>query len=192
MLQSTQQRIDWCQIKAPFAGTVISRNAATGGYASIGSTQLTLVAPQQVELELKLPSGDLKSLQRAQSTDFEWAGQRYPVTLRSVLPVVDAASLQSIVRLRFSSADKPPGGSYGVLHFDSARNFCPAHLIQRRAGVDGVFLLQNRRARFIALTDAQPGQPARLDMPPDSLIIDSHLLSLQDQQAVVIKSPDAE
>ena len=192
LLKSVQRQVRNCQIKAPFDGVVTARSANVGMFARIGSPQLTLIDPQAVELEVKMPLTDLDLLKKAQRLDFEQAGKQYALELRSLLPVVDHLSLQAILRLRFSAAQRPPGGSFGVLRFNSPAHYLPARLLQKRDGVMGVFVLRAGKAEFVALDQAQAGQPVAVEFAPDTRIITSRLQLLKDQQAVEIAASDAE
>jgi RND family efflux transporter MFP subunit len=192
LLKSVRQQIRNCQIKAPFDGVITRRIANVGAYARTGSPQLTLTDAQAVELEAKIPLHELELLHRASHLSFKQAGKTYDVKIRSQLPVVDSQSLQAILRLSFISAQRPPGGSFGVLQFDSPKNYLPAQLLQKRDGVMGVFVLRAGKAEFVALEQAQAGQPVAVDFAADTRIITSHLQLLNHQQAVEIATPDAE
>jgi hypothetical protein len=58
----------------------------------------------------------------------------------------------------------------------------PPELVVRRAGRLGLFVDDAGTARFHALSEAQEGRPARVDLPGSSRVVVSGQLALKDGQ----------
>lgn len=184
LLLSAQKSAADCLIKAPFSGMVVEKSSSIGSYASIGIPLLKLLKPEAVEIQLELPADLIPQLIAAEGIHFHSAGSEYKLKLRRVLPLVDSASLQQIVRLTIDQATLPAGGSYGLLSFDTARHYIPSRYVQKRNGAFGVFILNGERAEFRMLPEAEQGQAVKTSLAADTLIIDSHLQLLNDNEKV--------
>ena len=187
LLQSAQKSVSDCRIRAPFSGMVVEKISSIGSYASTGNPLLKLLKPDALEVQLELPADRVPQLLKAASINFHNAGLSYRLKLRKVLPLVDSASLQQIVRLSIDQAALPPSGSYGLVSFDTERHFIPARYVQKRNGVFGLFIVSNQRTEFITLPEAQEGQSVASKLSPDTLVISSHLQLLADQEKISLQ-----
>ena len=61
----------------------------------------------------------------------------------------------------------------------------PAEYLLRRNGRLGIFLFDDGKARFVPLDAALEGQPAVVDLPAETLLIDQGRESLNEGDAVV-------
>ena len=104
-----------------------------------------------------------------------------------MLPWVNPATHQQQVRLRFRGKNFPPGGSRGLIRFNTAKHYIPAEFIQKRQRSLGIFVLQDQTASFKALPGAQEGQSVAAALPAETLIITSPLKLLSDKQSVSIQ-----
>lgn len=186
VLASVSKSVGDCQIKAPFSGTVIERMSAAGAYATPGMPLIRLLQDEAVEVQLDIPAEWVSVLQQAASIDFELQGERYPLQLRSILPWINPDNLQQSVRLSFTSSLHPPGGSYGLVVFNTPRHFLPASVIQQRQGRFGIFIARDGRAVFQDIEQAEEGQSVNIELPPDTRVITSPLQLLQDQDSISI------
>ena len=185
-LQAAAQSIDQCKIKAPFSGMVVEKLSSTGSYASPGVTLLKLLKTDAIEIEMELPSKHITELQQASDIVFNSQAKQYPLKIRSILPMVNSSSLQQIVRLSIDSSSLPPGGSFGLVSFSTPAHFLPAAYVQKRNGVFGVFVVEDSKAHFKPLPDAEEAQTVATTLAPDSLIITSQLQLLQDQESLTL------
>ena len=183
-LDSAKLDIQRCQVKAPFAGTVVHKSGHAGSFATPGAPQLSLLKQHEVEVELDLPTSQLGALQAASDIRFIVDDKPFTISVRSVLPQVDAQTLQQKVRLAFQQDQRPPGGSFGQVAFSTARHYVAAELLQKRDGRFGLFVVEDGKARFINLPGVEEGQSAVAQLAPDRLIITSDLKLLEDQEPI--------
>ena len=186
-LESARLAIQRCRLNAPYAGTVVNKMGHAGGYATPGAAQLTLLREDAVEVEVSLPLAVVEVLRRAGDTRFVIDDHPYPLRLRSILPLIDARSLQQRVRLSIDGPTKPPGGGFGRVVFSTARNYLPAQVIEKRDGRFGVFVFEQNQARFVPLQNVEEGQPVAVELAHDTLIITSDLKLLNDQDSVSLE-----
>lgn len=156
--QTARVRLDKCDIRAPFAGVVLSREARNGEWAAAGTPLFELVDPQSVELAAQLEPGVDQELPLMKESHFIQETARHPVQLRVLLPALDRATRTREGRFTFT-ATRPLPGSAGRLHWRDPRPHLPAWLLVRRQEILGVFLVQENTARFHPLPHAQEGRP---------------------------------
>jgi len=174
-----------CQVRAPFSGIVMERLAGEGEWVNIGQPLVQLLDNQRLEVSAQVPVNRVDSLRNALAPRFE-SDHRYPLRLRRILPVVETRGRYREARLEFSAAKALPG-SAGRLVWSSSAAVLPADLIERRGDTLGVFLLRAGKARFHPLPDALEGQPARVDLPTESLLIIEGRQGLSDGDPVVVR-----
>lgn len=163
--------VERCAIRAPYRGAVTARLADEGTLATPGTHLLRIVETDALELSARLRAHELDESRSAATRVFEFLGERYPVDLRRVVPVVDPRTRTVEARLTFPDR-APPAGAAGRLVWRSPTPHLPAELLVRRNGALGVFVASNGAARFHALPGAQEGQPAPVaDLPPDTRIV---------------------
>lgn len=159
-----------CSVNAPFGGVVTERLAAEGSLASPGTPLLRLLRDHQLEVEADVSVEQVGTLQQASSLTFENRGQRYPLSLRTLVPLVDSRTRTRRVRLGFSG-EAALAGSSGRLVWQAPQPRVPASLIVRRGGQLGLMLYDDGRARFNPLPDALEGQAAAVKLAPGTLVI---------------------
>lgn len=168
--------VERCEVRAPFAGVVTARLAAEGSYLLPGSPLLQLLDSERLELVGELRLSQLQDLrgvtERQTPLQFVWQDQRFELELPRLVPLLDARGRSQQVRLVFV-ADSPLPGSAGRLEWRGAREYLPADLLVRRDGQLGVFVVEGENARFVSLSDAVEGQPARAS----SLSLDAQVVS---------------
>ena len=119
---------------------------------------------------------------------FELDGERYPLRLRRLPPVVDSRTRTRQARLEFTGA-QAPAGSAGRLRWEAEVAYLPPSLLVRRAGGLGVFLIEDGKARFHPLPGATEGQPARVELPAATQLVLEGRQRLSDGDPVVL-APD--
>jgi RND family efflux transporter MFP subunit len=184
-LDNAQLQVERCVIRAPYAGVVVERRAQPGELAAPGSPLVTLVDAERVEVQATLRRELVADLEQADMVLFDSGSAQYPVRRRVVLPTVDPRSDGQELRLEFSAARAAPG-TPGRLRWRLAGRMLPPHLLERRAGQLGVFVLDESgtRARFHPLPGAQEGRPAALDLPGDTRVVLEGRGRLQDADPV--------
>jgi len=188
-----RRQIDKTYIRAPFNAVVVERLARTGELANPGTALLRIVDIDNLELTAGLTPRQTRDLKRSfaaensRAPEFVSSGQRYALTLRTIIPVLDTRARTREARLRFSGK-KPLPGTAGQLTWSSRQASLPADLISQRDGKLGVFIQTDNRARFIRLPQAKTGQPVTVmttsEPGPDTLIITKGRYRLRDGDAI--------
>ena len=188
LLESAKKNISDCTVTAPFSGIVIQKMSAQGAYANAGNPMVRLLQQKAVELELELPINQVNILQQAQSIKYLSNQKSYPVSIRTVLPVVNAQSLQQKLRLKFISDALPPGGSFGVVRYETDKNYLPEAFVHQRQGEFGVFLAKQSTATFVILPEAQEGQAAFAPLDPSDLVVISDAKRLRHNNPIAVSN----
>ncbi len=183
-IRQAELRVEYCRIRAPFTGVVMERLSDLGALASPGTPLVRLVQTDQLEVSAELTEPEARELALAEDLSFELAGERYPLRLRRLPPVVDPRTRTRQARLEFTGPSAP-AGSAGRLRWEAESAFLPPELLVRRDGSLGVFLVEDGKARFHPLPDATEGQPARVDLPAAARLVLEGRQRLSDGDAVV-------
>lgn len=172
-----------CIIAAPLNAVVVERIASVGDYAVTGTPILRLLDDENIEISAKVQEQDLESLQQARESFFIIRDIQYPVTLRTVLPLMETRLRTHEVRLNLADA-QVVDGSTGRLRWVVGRGQIPADLILKRGTDLGVFVLDGEQARFVPLPEARPGHPAPIDLPAETRVIRDGRYQLEDGNPV--------
>lgn len=181
-----EEKVDECDIKAPYSGVITRRLVSAGDYVISGQPVMDLLDPSRVELEVKLISSDVISVIQVDSLLFRHAGEVYPVKLKTLLPEYDATAGTAAARLLFTGNRLPWPGSSGRLNWQTAQRLLPAQYLVRRQQQLGVFLVDGNQSRFHPLPNAREGRAVQLDLPADTLVIVEGRHRLVDGDAIRI------
>lgn len=182
-LRQAQIDVERCQLRAPFAAVITARYGQLGEQAQPATPLLQLLDINNLEITAKVRGEDAASLASASMINFESSGESYAVKLRTVSPALDARERSRDARLRFAQQSALPG-SAGELKWQHDKPHVPPHLLVRRNGLLGLFVLNNDKAHFAALPAASEGRPAQINLPLNTLIVIEGRHSLQDSQTV--------
>ncbi|MDE1464544.1 efflux RND transporter periplasmic adaptor subunit [Spartinivicinus poritis] len=160
----------YCQITAPFAGLVTKKMADVGEMLAIGTPVIELLQTNQLEVSAQIALTDERSFKQAQSFSLKTNGEQYPLQLRSFLPFIENSTRSREARLVFTS-NNTIAGTTGRLQWKSPTPHLPAHLLQKRNGKYGVFIIHDNKAQFIAAEQAQEGRPIPLSIATDQLVV---------------------
>ena len=174
-----------CVIAAPLDAVVIERIASVGDYAVPGTPILRLLDDQHIEISAKVQEQDLESLQGAREAVFVTHDASHPVTLRTLLPVMETRLRTYEVRLSLVGDAPVAVGRTGRLRWVATQGQIPADLILKRGTHLGVFVHEGDRARFVPLPEARPGHPAPTDLPDTTRIIRDGRYQLEDGDPVL-------
>lgn len=175
-----------CEVRAPFDATVIERLASAGAFVARGQAIVSLLEATGQEVSVALREDEIPALQQTAQSVFEGGGNRFPVSLRALLPAVDPIARTREARLVFTAEAALPG-SAGRLTWRGKRLLLPADYLVRRDGQLGIFVLRENRARFLAIPGAQEGQPVAVDLAPDTQLITDGRQRLSDADEVSIR-----
>ncbi len=182
-LATAQTTAAKCVIRAPFDGVVRERLVHVGELADVGTPLLRIVDTQDLEISARVLTADIELLQQLEAIDFEHRGQRYPASIRTVVPVINTLSRNQEVRLQFRNQAPAPGAAGRLLWRDPVL-YLPAEFVVRRQDSLGVFIVEDQHARFHPLPQAQEGRPAQANLPADARIITDGRYLLEDGVAI--------
>lgn len=183
-LEAAELDQERCSIQAPFPGLVMERLTDTGEWIGAGQPVVRLLDHRRVEVSAQIPLDRVAALAQSQRFAFESDDSSFDLRLRRLVNAVDSRGRHREARFEFT-ADAALPGSSGRLIWPAAQPHIPADLPVQRDGVFGVFVMQEGRARFHPLTAAIEGQPAAVDLPPDSQLILEGRFGLQPGDPVV-------
>lgn len=185
-LQQAKHNLSKCKIHAPFDAVISKKLVGIGELANPGTPLLRIVDAQRREVTAKLQSYQIASLRSAGQLYFQDRRGQYPLTLRSVLPVIDPKERTQEVRLLFDSANAL-AGSAGELVWKNNQVHVPAEMLLQRDGRLGIFIVNSsNRVKFVVLTDAAEGRPAQVDLPLNTLVVTKGRFRLQNGDAVSV------
>ena len=185
LIRQAEIDVERCVITSPFDAIVTQRLASVGGLASPGTPLLNLVQLTYPEVSAELSSAEAASLQSAEALRFSYEATDYPVDLRHLLPVVDERTRTREARLLFTQMTAPIGAA-GRLVWLGRIDELPANYLVRRNGRLGIFLAKDGIARFHVLRGAREGQPVRVDVDPQQLLITDGRQRLQDGNTIEV------
>lgn len=183
-LNLTRVRVATCIIKSPFRALVTERTSSVGNYAEVGKTLVRILDIEQLEISAQVYAQDVKQLKSGNALFFEHDDNSYPVNLRSILPSINSETRNREIRLLFQNGPALPGAA-GKLTWRDKRPHVPGNLIVKRDGELGIFVLENKKARFIHLAAAQAGRASPTDIATTSILVTSGHYALRDNDAVV-------
>jgi RND family efflux transporter MFP subunit len=187
-IRQAELNVERCTLRAPFRAAVTARLTDVGTLANPGSPLVRLAQLDELEVSSRVRPDEATEGAEADRLEFLYLGRRHLLKVRRILPVVDPVTRTVEIRLEFVGEAAPSGAS-GRLIWRSARSYLPPDLPVRRGGVLGVFVLSEGKAAFRPLEGALEGQPARVDLPADSLIILEGRQRLQDGSTVQLTEP---
>jgi RND family efflux transporter MFP subunit len=182
-LASAQRKLVKCSIRAPFDGVVSERHAQRGALAAPGEPMFEVVDVETVEVSARLRPDEVDSLLQSEDAHFQTDEQRFPVTVRAVVPAADPRSRDQEVRLRFDQARAIPGLS-GRLTWTLQDLRLPAELLVQRDGRLGVFTVNGNAAHFVPLPGAKEGRDSPARLAGDTRIVVQGQVGLVDGHAV--------
>jgi RND family efflux transporter MFP subunit len=170
-----EKNVSRCQIHAPFSGIVTKRHAAEGEMLVTGQSVVELLQLNNLQVSAKVSLNDQVSFLAASRYVFTIGKQNYPLTLRTLIPLIEKNTRSREARFNFVEQSAVAGSS-GRLRWISREAHLPAHLLQSRQGRNGFFILNGTRAEFIAVDSAEEGRPVPYTLNKNqSLIIDGRL-----------------
>jgi len=175
----------YCNVQAPFAGVITKRLAALGDFAAAGMPLLELVQTDKTEVKALLPVEVANSISNDSSLFFKQNSAEYPITLRTVLPVIN--EITKTREARFSTTSSLVPGGFGRLTWNSSESLLAPDMVQVREGKTGLFIVSGNKAVFHVLENATIGKPVFVDLPGDTLVITTGRHTVIDGQNITIQ-----
>lgn len=184
-VRAAQRRVEKCDIRAPFDAVVAERIVSLGELVGPGTALMRLLDVEQVEVHGTVQEQDMPGLQAASDIRFLTARHSHPLRVRAMIPEVEIRTRSYPVRLTFIDG-KPAPGQVGRIEWSSPRRHLPANLLVSRDGALGVFIVEDGHAVFHAIDAAVEGQPAAVNLPPDTRIVIDGRFGLRHGDPVVV------
>ncbi|MFY0678276.1 MAG: efflux RND transporter periplasmic adaptor subunit [Neptuniibacter sp.] len=162
--------IDRCTPKAPFDGVVTEQTVSTGSLVNPGTILFKLLSLSSQEVQAELTSEQVSRLALAGEIYFLHNQARFPLQVRTVIPLMDNRARTQQVRLIFTD-QKAISGSSGRIQWLDTKGRLPARFVVSRNGQLGVMRVEQGIADFVALPNAIEGQAVEVDLEDGSLII---------------------
>ena len=114
-LKRSQYQLDHSEIRAPFAGRVVSRLINAGEYASPGKEIVRLVDLDAIEIATQVPIASMQHLKEGLKVTTELQGKPVEAAVRVIVPVGHAQSRTVEVRLALEPGQAFVGDAAKVL-----------------------------------------------------------------------------
>jgi len=169
-IDSAKIAVDKCSIKAPYDGYISERFISKGEHAQPGTPVFQMITSEQGRVDAQINNFEYESF--LQGTDYRYVfnGISYPLTVDSILPVLDRNYRTHTARLNF--VERPaPTGSHGELKWRDQKLALPSNLVVVRDQQAGVLVANSNKARFVPLEGYIEGHPVPVELDADTLII---------------------
>lgn len=172
------------RIVAPFDASVKERLAQAGEFVAAGTALYVLTQTGSPEVSAQVALADVAGVRASERVEFVGSEGTVPLKLLRVASTVTAPARTVEVRL----APRQPVviGSAGQLRWSDHRPHVPASLLVQRERRLGVFVVENGKARFVPLAQAQEGRAAPADLPANALVVVAGHAALRDGQPVTV------
>lgn len=150
-LAAARSDMDYADIRAPFAGTVVEKHVLRGTFATPGAPLLT-IAGAQAEIRAYVGPAIVRLLKPGDTAQVDIGGTSQPATITRVVGGADPETHTHLVELRLTRDTSAAYGAYAELHFTVGQDeqlAVPMAALVRRAGMLGVFVVdKNDHAHF--------------------------------------------
>lgn len=194
LIESAKLAVSRCKIYAPYSGQITQRMTQKGQLVTSGTPLLKLLQTDKLEIKASLSPAEVKHLKESPLLDFVSGTQRYKAVLRSIIQTIDETTRIQEVRLSLPSDTSVAAGLSGRLEWTNKNTQIPADFMLRRGNQLGVMIVADSKkdnndkgrgkAKFFGLPDAKEGQPASVDLPDNTLIVDLNRYRVRDDQAI--------
>lgn len=185
-LRTAQRQLEKTTLRAPFAATVLQRQAQVGETVAPGGLLYVLAENGPVEIQASVAPSDVAGLRRAQRVEFvpQLGGAAQSVKLARITATLQSTSRTQTARFIPTADMNGPAGSTGTIRWQDPTPHIPATLVVRRGTQLGVFVQEGRVARFVPLPDAQEGRAVPTSLKADTRIVVQGQAALTDGQAL--------
>ena len=190
-LASSELAVERCTPKAPFSGVITARMVSEGSLVTLGTPLLKVLGDQSSEVAAHLTEGQLENLQTLDlnsqdSVHYQFAGQRYPIELRSVVPLIDTRARTQEARFSFIDGSVALTGSSGRVIWKESTGRLRIQYVVSRSGELGLMRIVEGKADFFKLPNAIEGQAPLVNLPSSTLIIIEGQHGIEAGQAVIV------
>jgi multidrug resistance efflux pump len=175
-----------CLITAPFTGQVTRRQVQLGQISAPGTPAFQLLQSQGLEVVVQLSPDEIRDQEQGEKVRFVADGKELEVGRRAVVAQVASATGTQEVRYTIQREHELPVGKTGRLRWQGKLPAISPEWLLRREGGLGLMLAVDGKAEFYPLKNAREGQPALIDLPADTLLIDANRLRVRNGQNIQI------
>ncbi len=192
IIETSQLSIDRCEITAPFSGQITERLVQKGQLVSAGTPLFKLMQDNKLELSSELSPSDIAKLDESTLIEFISGDFRTTAKIRSVIKTIDETTRTQEVRFTLSDNSNLPAGLSGRLEWNNNQKKIPTEFIQRRNAELGIMIAEDivenvGKAKFVAIKNAIEGQPAIIDLPSNTAIINNNQFKVNDGESIRIQ-----
>lgn len=192
--------VERCVIRAPFAGQITQRYIQQGQLVIPNTPVFELLQTAELYVDAELSHHKVNSIKQAKQILFRVNNQATPLKLEKIVSLIKQNTQTQAARFSLIKNKKQQNphlitGVSGRIVWQHNQAQLPANYLSRRNGQYGVLIAQRKTesknqavVNFITLPHAQEGQATDIDLPSDSLIIDTGRLYVNDKQTVVIQA----
>ena len=177
--------IERCTPQAPFDGVVTEKMVSTGSLVNPGAMLFKLLSLSSQEVQAELTSEQVSRLSVTGEIYFLHNKSRFPLQVRTVIPLMDNRARTQQVRLSFTD-QRAISGSSGRIQWLDTKGRLPARFVVSRNGQLGVMRVEQGKADFVALPHAIEGQAVEVDLEDGSLIIVEGQHSVEQDEPVTV------
>lgn len=156
-LNAAQVMKAYTTITSPFAGMVTEKSVEEGNLAAPGQPLLTIERTGQYRMEVPVGESRMHEIRPGQKVVLSIGAldRTIDATVTELVPAVDSMSRTFLVRINLPSGLKVQSGMFGRATFATGSRqalVVPEEAIQTQGQVQGVFVVDNGRARLRLVT----------------------------------------
>jgi len=192
VIENAQLTIKRCSIKAPFSGQITQRMVQQGQLVLPGTALFQLMEDEALEIKANLPAASIDKVKGSNSIEFVSGEKRIKTSIRSIIQNVDETTRTQEVRSTLPDTTQLAAGLSGRLEWSDGNLQIPTEYIQRKGQNLGIMIAEDivdgtGKAKFISLKNAIEGQPASIDLPQQTAIINKNQYRVSDGQLISIQ-----
>ena len=184
-IESAKIAVEKCNIIAPYDGYISERFISKGEHAQPGTSVFQIITSAKGRVEAHINTFQYDSFLNGEDFQFAYDGLSYNIIIDSILPVLDKTYRTHTARLTFTE-NPAPTGSHGELKWKDRQLAVPSNMVVVRNKQAGVFVVDNNKARFVAVDSYSEGHPAFVTLDPDTQIITIGRHGLKSGDAITI------
>lgn len=162
-LDQAKAQLNYANVKAPFDGVVVQKMAVAGSLAAPGNPVVVMENLQSLSVQTQV-AGDLYAvLRNGDTAEVRIEGIEKPMvgTIYTLVSVADPKTRTHTVKLSLPKVDDVNSGTFARISFKRGERqtmMLPKSAVVTRAGIEGVFVLENDKAFFhMVRTGAEMG-----------------------------------
>jgi len=191
-IENTELTIERCTIKAPFSGQITKKIVQQGQLVLPGTALFQLMEDAALEVKANIPVTSINEVKGANLIEFVSGEERIKTSIRSIIQNVDVTSRTQEVRLSLPDSTHLAAGLSGRIEWSNGNLQIPTEYIQRKGQNLGIMIAEDivdgtGKAKFIVLKNAIEGQPANIDLPQQTAIINKNQFRVSDGQLISIQ-----